>query len=80
MKLVLALTPRRLKIVLIALPLALTAIYLFFFAVDRYVSESIVSVRQANQDAGSVPGIALLLGAVNPPAREDTLYLRQYIQ
>jgi capsular polysaccharide transport system permease protein len=80
MKLVLALTPRRLKIVVIALPLALAAIYLFFFAVDRYVSESIVSVRQANQDAGSVPGIALLLGAVNPPAREDTLYLRQYIQ
>lgn len=80
MNLVLALTPRRLKLALIALPLALTAIYLFVFAADRYVSESIVAVRQANQDGGSVPGIALLLGAVNPPSREDTLYLRQYIQ
>ena len=80
MKLVLALTPRRLKLVLIVVPLVLTAVYLFFFSADRYVSESIVAVRQANQDGGSVPGIALLLGAVNPPSREDTLYLRQYIQ
>ena len=34
MKLVLALTPRRLKIVLIALPIVVTAIYFFFFAAE----------------------------------------------
>jgi capsular polysaccharide transport system permease protein len=80
MKFFLALSPRRLKLILIAVPFVLVALYLFFFAADRYVSESIVAVRQANQDVGSAPGIALLLGAVNPPSREDTLYLRQYIQ
>jgi capsular polysaccharide transport system permease protein len=79
MKYLLALSPRRLKLVLIALPFALTALYLVLFAADRYVSESIVTVRQANQDGGALPGVALLLGAVNPPSRDDTLYLREYI-
>ncbi len=64
---------------LIAVPFAVMAIYLFLFSADRYVSEAIVTVRQASQDAGAVPGIALLLGAVNPPSRDDALYLRQYV-
>lgn len=75
----LALTPYRLKLLLIALPLLLTAIYYLFFAADRYVSESIITVRQANQDQTNVPGAALLLAGVNPPSREETLYLQQYI-
>lgn len=79
MKYLLALSNRRLKLLFIALPLALAAIYLYVFAADRYVSESIVTVRQASSEGGTVPGVALLLGAVNPPSREDTLYLRQYI-
>lgn len=80
MKQVLALTPGRLKFALIALPFLVATIYLFVFAKDRYVSESIVTVRQAStQDQGSVPGIAMLLGGVNPPSHDDTLYLRSYI-
>lgn len=72
-------TPRVLKLVLILLPFACAAIYYFGFAADRYVSESIITVRQANSDQTSIPGMALLLGVVNPPSRDDSLYLRQYI-
>jgi capsular polysaccharide transport system permease protein len=79
MKYLLALSYRRLKLLLIGLPFLVAALYLFFFAADRYVSESIVTVRQASAESGATPGIAMLLGAVNPPSREDTLYLRQYI-
>lgn len=75
----LALNPRRLKLLLIALPLLLATLYYGLLAADRYVSESIVTVRQASQDAGSVPGVAMLLGGVNPPARDDTLYVQQFI-
>ncbi|WKB51090.1 capsular biosynthesis protein [Eleftheria terrae] len=74
-----ALTPRRLKIALILVPMVLALVYYLFLAADRYVSESIVTVRRANQDAVNIPGAALLLAGVNPPAREDTLYLREYI-
>jgi capsular polysaccharide transport system permease protein len=79
MNFLLALSPGRLKLILIALPLALAAVYLAAFAADRYVSETVVTVRQASNDSGAVPGVALLLGAVNPPSREDTLYLREYV-
>ena len=79
MKRLLALSSRHLKLALIALPTLLAAIYLFVFAADRYVSESIVTVRQASSEGGDLPGVALLLGAVNPPSREDTLYLKQFI-
>lgn len=79
MNYVLALTPPRLKLLLIALPLLLTAIYYLAFAADRYVSESVLTVRQANQDQSQIPGSALLLAGVTPPSREETLYLQQYI-
>lgn len=73
------LTPRALKLALIGLPLLLALGYYLFVAADRYVSEAIVTVRQANQESNNVPGAALLLAGLNPPSRDDTLYLRQYI-
>ena len=73
------LTPRRLKLALVAMPLALAALYYAVFAANRYVSETIVTVRQANQQSNALPGAAMLLAGINPPSREDTLYLRQYI-
>lgn len=75
-----ALTPRRLKVAMIGVPALLACVYYLFFAADRFVSESIVTVRQANHDSGNVPGMALLLGGANPPSRDDALYLRQYVQ
>lgn len=74
------LTPRRLKIAMIAAPLALTALYYVAFAADRYVSESTVALQHSNSDASAVPGAALLLAGLNPPSREETLLLRQYIR
>lgn len=75
------LSARTLKIALIAVPMLLYGMYLAFIAVDRYVSESIVTVRQAGGEAGaSIPGAALLLAGINPPAHEDTMHLREFVQ
>jgi capsular polysaccharide transport system permease protein len=74
-----AFKPRRLKLLLLVLPLVIGTLYYTLFAADRYVSESIVTVRRASEDASALPGVALMLGGLNPPSREDTLYLRDFI-
>ena len=79
MKSLLLLSPGRLKLLLIALPVLLMAVYLTLFAADRYVSESTVAVRSANSDVSALPGAALLLAGVSPPSHQDTLYLIHYI-
>lgn len=65
---------------IIIIPFLLAFIYLFILASNRYVSSSQVVVRQqeSGQQAG-MPGLALLVGAVDPVSREDTLYLKEYI-
>lgn len=75
------LSARTLKLLIIVLPLALYGIYLLLLSSDRYVSESVVSVRQANGggSASGIPGAALLLAGINPPAHEDAVYLRTYV-
>lgn len=79
MKHLINLSPRWLKLVLIGVPTLLYALYLGLVAADRYVSESIVAVRQAGGEGASLPGAAMLLAGVNPPSREDTLYLKEFI-
>lgn len=76
------LSPKKLQLVLLVLPMVLGLVYFVGLAADRYVSEAAVVVRQANEASSSspVPGAALLLAGVTPSSREDTLYLRQYIQ
>ncbi|WP_341887613.1 capsular biosynthesis protein [Variovorax sp. YR752] len=73
------LTPRRLKLALVALPVVVAAIYFALVAADRYVSESTVALQRAGSEAAAVPGAAMLLAGLNPPSREETLYLRQYV-
>jgi capsular polysaccharide transport system permease protein len=73
-----ALTPNRLKLVVIALPVLLALLYYTLVAADRYVSISTVALKQAGNDT-PLPGAAMMLAGLNPPAREDSLYLRQYI-
>lgn len=73
------LTARRLWILLVALPLATALVYFVAVAADRFVSESVLTVRQANQDQSPLPGTALMLAGINPPSREDTLYLKEYV-
>jgi capsular polysaccharide transport system permease protein len=79
MKQLIQLSARWLRLVLIGLPIALYLLYLGLVSADRYVSESIVAVRQAGGEGASLPGAAMLLAGVNPPAREDTLYLKEFI-
>lgn len=79
MQIVSRLSPRLLKLVLIAAPMAMMALYIGVFAADRFVSESVVTVRHANQASGGTPGMAMLLAGIAPASREDTLVLRQYI-
>ncbi|MBV5277779.1 MAG: capsule biosynthesis protein [Campylobacteraceae bacterium] len=59
-------------------PMLLAILYYLFIASDRYVSESVISVRQAGESSSGISGLALLAG-INPSSREDTLYLREYI-
>ncbi|AKJ26823.1 capsular biosynthesis protein [Caldimonas brevitalea] len=79
MTFLLKLSPRRMGLLIIGVPMLLALFYYLFFAADRYVSEAIVTVRQSTQEQNPLPGAALLFAGINPPSREDTLYLRQYI-
>lgn len=75
-------TPRRLKIALIAVPMAVAGLYFGVFAADRFVSESTVALQQqGGPDATALTGTAamLLAGLGGSPSREETLYLKQYM-
>ena len=52
--------------------------YYLLIAADRYVSSITLSVRSINNDIAPVSGLASLIG-VNSSAREDVLFLKQYI-
>ncbi len=79
MKWLTALRSRSLLLALVAAPVLLYGLYLALVASDRYVSESVIAVRQAGSDGGNLPGAALLLSGLNPPSREDTLYLKAFV-
>lgn len=81
MKFVSRLSSRLLLGVLVIGPMALATVYFLIFSADRYVSESVVTVRQTSSGApaGGMSGAALLLAGLNPASREDTLYLQTYI-
>ncbi|HSV68803.1 MAG TPA: capsular biosynthesis protein [Methylibium sp.] len=80
MKLQTLLTPRHLKLALIAVPMVVGALYFGLIAADRYVSESTIAVRQADNDTPALGSAALLFGGANPSSREDTLYVQQYMR
>lgn len=64
---------------LFVVPMGVAIVYYTFIAANRYVSETVVSVRQANSSVPSAAtGLAMLAG-VSPSSREDTLFLREYI-
>lgn len=63
----------------VILPMSAAIIYYSVVATDRYVSETVVSVKQADSSLPSAAGgLAMLVGA-SPSSREDALYLREYI-
>ncbi|MDR1554518.1 MAG: capsule biosynthesis protein, partial [Campylobacteraceae bacterium] len=65
-------------IVIVIAPFALSIFYYLFFAAERYVSESIVSVKQSGESSSNAAGLAAIVG-INTNSKEDTLYLREYI-
>ncbi len=64
----------------VGLPMIVVLLYYSFFALDRYVSVAQVAVRQVgNSEVPQVPGLAVMLGGLNPTSREETLYLREFL-
>ncbi len=75
-----ALTPWRLKLVIIGVPMLLATVYLTLIAADRYVSESVVALQQSSNPLPDIGGAALLLSGLGAPSREETMFLRDYMQ
>jgi capsular polysaccharide transport system permease protein len=65
-------------VAIVAAPFVLGIFYYLFFAAERYVSESIISVKQANDSPSAASGLAAIVG-ISSNSKEDTLYLIEYI-
>jgi capsular polysaccharide transport system permease protein len=73
--------PWNLRIAIVAIPWLLTAVYLSFFAADRYVSESVVVVRQEGTGLGipsGVDALSAMFGSTTA-SREDQFMLQAHI-
>lgn len=73
-----AFTPRRLKLALIALPMALGLVYYTVIASDRYTSESMIAVQSALVSSSGAGAISLGTGA-GLLGWQDTLYVMDYV-
>jgi capsular polysaccharide transport system permease protein len=72
------LTPARLALLMIGLPMLLAALYFSLMAQDRYVSTSVITVRRARGESIDASGLALLLGG-GGASQEDVRLLRDYM-
>lgn len=64
----------------ILVPLVIIALYLFLVAQDRYVSESVVVVKQVGEvSTPTAGGLGALLGTDNTSV-EDSRYLKEYVE
>lgn len=73
--------PKWLALLTLWFPMGLVVIYYSLIAADRYVSESIITVREANENPQVVPGLVASLTAGLPSsANNEVLYLTEYIQ
>ena len=73
------LTARKLRLAVVAAPWLLAALYLFVFAADRYVSESIITVRQNGAEGAAGFNLTSLLGVSVPASLDDEKMLEAYI-
>lgn len=73
------LSARALKLALIALPLLLYGLYLALIAADRYVSESVIAVRQDSGEGSALPGAALLLAGIGTSSNQDTMHVKEFV-
>jgi capsular polysaccharide transport system permease protein len=72
-------TAFNLRIAIIIVPLVSAAVYLMFFAADRYVAESIIAVRENGDTAMGMDGLTAILGSSAPSSRRDELMLEAHI-
>lgn len=72
------LTPRRLALLVVVLPLLLGALYLGLMAQDRYVSTAVLTVRRSREESIAASGLAMLLSG-GGTALEDVRLLRDYM-
>ncbi|MBK6863103.1 MAG: capsular biosynthesis protein [Ideonella sp.] len=79
MNLLTSLTPRRLRLLIVGVPMALAVLYLGLFAADRYVSVSMVGLRSSSGETAALAGMASLLSSVSGPGNQDTYFLRDYM-
>ena len=73
------LTAQKLRLGVVAVPCLLAAFYLFALAADRYVSESIVTVRQNGAEGAVGFNLTSLLGVSVPASLDDEKMLEAYI-
>jgi capsular polysaccharide transport system permease protein len=72
------LTARRLRIAVILAPLCASAAYLWLLSADRYVSESVIALRDS-EHGGSLEGLASIFASTGGSNRQELLMLRSYI-
>jgi capsular polysaccharide transport system permease protein len=71
---------RNLRIGFIAVPWLVTAVYLWVFAADRYVAESVLAVRENGETPmAGVDALSTLFGSSGPASRDDELLLEAHI-
>ena len=84
MNLLAYLTPKRLKIFVVVVPMVIGTLYLGLLAADRYVSVSIAGLRSSSGDAGAalagVAGVLSLLSSVPGSGSQDTYFVLDYMQ
>ena len=73
------LTARNLRLGLIAVPWLVACVYLLVLAKDRYVSESVVAVRQNAESMAGVDTLTSLFGTNGPTSREDEYMLEAHV-
>jgi capsular polysaccharide transport system permease protein len=73
------LSSRNLRVALIGVPLVLAAVYLTFFASNRYVTESVIAVRQSGDRPANIDVLSSLFGASAPTSRADEMMLEAHI-
>jgi capsular polysaccharide transport system permease protein len=71
--------PRNLRIGTIIAPWLVGAVYLYVFAADRFVSESVVAVRSNTETPAIVSGLSAIFPTAGNSMRSDSLTLRSYI-
>ena len=77
------LTPKRLKIFIVVVPMVIGTLYLGLLAADRYVSVSIVGLRSSSDPGAAlagVAGVASLLSSVSGSGSQDTYFVLDYMQ